>query len=315
MKPLFAVYVILFCHVLSCSKDTAKAKPLHNKKVLVLGNSITQNGTYVDFLEYALRKRFTKDRLDIVSIGLSGETASGDSEKDHAFPRPYIHNRLQSALNLVKPDLVLASYGMNDGIYSNFSAIRFDNYKKGILRLKETVEATGSEIIFLSPTPFDASSKTTYNGLEHYSYKRPYVNYNEVLKAYTAWLKTIEHVKVIDLNTYLNEKLITLKSKFKDSTFIPDGVHPNTIGHYYMTEKILNDLYPGTTLGNTIEDIEKFERDSLFKATRKRRKIRSKGWLAYVGYVSKDTVKSNTITPTIEQVRQLDLVISSLLQK
>ncbi|MGC6431178.1 MAG: SGNH/GDSL hydrolase family protein [Jejuia sp.] len=309
----FSFLVLLLYLGYSCKSEQPKPKlPLHNKKVLILGNSITQNGKYVDFLEYYLRKNYPKETLDIISIGLSSETVSGDSEKEHSFPRPCVHSRLDKALKLTKPDLVLACYGMNDGIYSNLDPNRFNNYKNGIQTLREKVQATGADFILMSPTPFDARQKKCSLDSTLYSYKQPYVGYNDVLRTYSKWLIRQKEVKVIDLHTALENELTLLKTQYLDSTFITDGVHPNTIGHFYMAKKILADIYPNISIGSPVSELEKLKNDSLFILSSKRRKIRSKGWLDYVGYIRKDTVQSDDIQPTIKKVKELDLVIAKI---
>ena len=91
----------------------------------------------------------------MVGIGLSSETCSGLSEPDHPFPRPDVHERLDRALAKVRPDVVVACYGMNDGIYYPFGEDRFKAYQNGVNRLIEKVHATGAKLILLAPPPFD----------------------------------------------------------------------------------------------------------------------------------------------------------------
>ncbi len=105
---------------------------LRNRRVLILGDSITQEGTYVTFVEYYLASLFQFDRFDIVSIGLSGETVSGLPERQHEFPRPCVHDRLQRALERVRPRVVMACDGMNDGIYHPQSPQRMRALEAGI---------------------------------------------------------------------------------------------------------------------------------------------------------------------------------------
>lgn len=313
MKPIFYCYFFAIVIISSCSKkQEGTLLPLHNKKVLILGNSITQNGTYVDFLEYYLRKNHPKASLDIISIGLSGETISGDSEPNAPFPWPCVHSRLDNALNKIKPDLVLSCYGMNDGIYSEKDSTRFENYKKGIHKLIKKVETAGAELILLTPTPFDpdpVKAQIAFDG-EPQSYQNPYYDYGSVLFQYSNWLKTFETIRVIDINSYLNKQLVAIKTLKADSTFIPDGVHPNTTGHFYIAKKIVSDLYPDIPI-NTVEfEIEPLKTDPLFLAVSNRRNLRSEGWLNYIGYTARGTtVKSDDIKSTIEKVKQLDLAI------
>lgn len=312
-KLLLALIIII---TFSCSKEKQKPNlPLHNKKVLILGNSITQNGTYVDFLEYYLRKSYPKETLDITSIGLSGETISGDSEPNAPYPWPCIHSRLDKALQLIKPDLVISCYGMNDGIYSEKDVTRFNNYKNGIIKLIKKVKAANATLIILTPTPFDPNpvkANISFDG-EAQSYQHPYYKYGNVLFDYSNWLQTIDGINVIDLNTYLSHQLVAIKTQKADSTFIPDGVHPNPFGHFYMAKKILSDLYPKIQINEATSEIKHLKTDSLFITVSNRRKIRSEGWLNYIGYTARgNTVKSEEINTTLKKIEQLDAIIKQL---
>lgn len=310
-------WVIIFIILLSsCNKSDSKLFPLHNKKVLILGNSITQNGRYVDFLEYYLRKNYPDKSLNIISIGLSSETISGDSEEGRAFPRPYLYTRLDRAIKLTKPDVVIACYGMNDGIYSKKDSVRFSNYKTGILNLKNKIETHGAKLILLTPTPFDSNSVKERLSKENeiQSYNHPYFNYNQVLKDYANWLISLKNIKVINLHSALSKELFVIKKNNPDSTFIPDAVHPNDIGHFYMAKKVIADLYPKIIIKDAISEMEQLEKDSLFYLIKIRRNTRSKGWLNHIGYKSEKIVKSDNIDSTISKVKIFDTKINKLLK-
>ena len=89
------------------------------QKWLFLGDSIIQAGHYVDYIEtwYLLNEA---EAPDIIDLGVSSETVSNSSEPDHPFARPWLHSRLDDVLARIQPDLVVACYGMNDGIYHPF---------------------------------------------------------------------------------------------------------------------------------------------------------------------------------------------------
>jgi hypothetical protein len=123
-------YLVTLCLLLTAC--AAQAQSLSNKRVLWLGDSITQAGDYVTFVEYFLEKQYPAEGFDFVSIGLASETASCLSEKTHPFPRPCVQERLQRALDLVKPQVVVACYGMNDGIYHPQSAERILAFQRGL---------------------------------------------------------------------------------------------------------------------------------------------------------------------------------------
>lgn len=290
--------------------------PLHKKRVLILGNSITQDGKYVDFIEYYLRKNYPEKKLDIISIGLSSETVSGNSEPSHAFPRPNVHTRLDDALEVIKPDLVIACYGMNDGIFSANNSTRFDAYKKGTYKLKTKVEKRGATLILLTPTIFDPDPvKDHVNKSEEViGYKHPYYKYDDVLEDYANWLLNFKDVQVIDLHSDLSSILVEMKTQNIDTTFVPDGIHPNQAGHFLMAKKILKDLYPEIVIGDPISEIEKLKTDSLFLVSSERRFLRSDGWLKYIGYEKETAVKSNDISTTQKQIKKLDNKIDKIVR-
>jgi len=128
------------------------------KRVLFLGDSITYDGKYVAYVETELLVRCPQRSWEIVNCGLPSETVSGLSEDGHAggkFPRPDLHERLDRVLDRIKPDLVLACYGMNDGIYLPPSDERFQRFQDGMRRLRQKVEACGAKIVHLTPPVFD----------------------------------------------------------------------------------------------------------------------------------------------------------------
>ncbi|NRD18553.1 SGNH/GDSL hydrolase family protein [Winogradskyella eckloniae] len=325
MKSYFFILICILGITTACKSEkksdlsTPKIElALNGKRVLILGNSITQNGRYVDFLEYYIRKQYPKNQLDIISIGLSGETISGTTEEGREFPRPNVRHRLDKALNEIKPDVVIACYGMNDGNYSPLDSLRFDAYKNGILELKTKTTAINAELILMTPTIFDPNpikDRLSKEG-DTYEYWHPYFKYNDVLEAYSNWLLSIETeaLKVVDLHHHLDSKLTAMQSIKSDSTFIPDGVHPNTIGHFYMAQKILKDLYPEISIENPMTEIDRLEADSLYNLVLRRRELRSDGWRYYIGYTSKEKLyKTDSILPIEMEVEKLDLAIETLL--
>src|SRR5260221_8187643 len=119
--------------------------PLRNvHRILFLGDSITYSGGFIDEIELYLFTHFPENKPEIINLGLPSETVSGLSEEGHAgraFPRPDLHERLERALDKIKPDMVVACYGMNDGIYYPFSEDRFRKFREGYLKLEAAVKA------------------------------------------------------------------------------------------------------------------------------------------------------------------------------
>src|SRR5688500_17490958 len=106
------------------------------KRIVILGDSITYSGQYVDDLELYLFCKYPARKFEVINVGLPSETVSGLSEDGHAdgkFPRPGLHERLDRVLAKTKPELVFACYGMNDGIYLPLDERRFAAYRDGML--------------------------------------------------------------------------------------------------------------------------------------------------------------------------------------
>jgi len=201
----------------------------------VLGDSITYAGGYVaDFETWLLQQPFGK-KVQLINLGLPSETVSGLSEKGHAggkFPRPDLHERLDRILGKMKPDLVLACYGMNCGIYRPVSKERFDAYKAGILKLKAKVEKTGASIIFITPPYYDNHGQT----------KPGEFNYADTLATYSRWLvsQRANGWDVIDLNSEMTAAIHARQVTHPKLTFQRDHIHPNAVGHRIMAQSLID---------------------------------------------------------------------------
>ncbi len=289
--------LLCFC----ASLPAQKAPQLAGQKVLWLGDSITQAGDYVTFAEYYLNKQNTSSHFDFVSIGLSSENVSCLTETDHPFPRPCLSERLQRALDLVHPQIVIACYGMNDGIYHPQSPERMAAFQKGIQSLIEAVRAKNARLILLTPPPFDPTSVTTTRDAHapDFSYKAPYEKYDDVLADYAAWEKTLTaaDVTVVDLHTPIAAYLAKQR-------FTKDGIHPDLAGHLLMARTLLH--LPQISLN---DEVARIQGDALYVIVKSRREKRSQGWLDYVGYTRDKTVKTASPQLAEQQAAQLQTQI------
>src|SRR6185312_11096235 len=152
-------------------------------RVVFIGDSITYAGSYIDDIEAYVLTRDTNSTITFLNLGQSSETVSGLSEPGHAggkYVRPDAHTRIAAVLEKTKPDLVIADYGMNDGIYQPLSDEHFQKFKDGMNWLHDLVLKSGAQIIHVTPSPFDpvGSTKTlTDDGARGFS--APYRNYND----------------------------------------------------------------------------------------------------------------------------------------
>ncbi len=221
------------------------AFPTSAHKILFLGDSITHAGGYVAWIEGQLRLQGVDPLPEIINIGLSSETCCGLSEPGHPFPRPDVHERLGRALQRIQPDVVVACYGMNDGIYHPFSRQRFDAYRQGILRLIDRVHEAGAKIVLLTPPPFDplpVQQKLKRGEEGPFGYQATYHDYEGVLRRYAKWIMTLgdRADMVVDIHTPMLEYTAQQRKKNPKFTLASDGVHPGAVGHRLMAQTILD---------------------------------------------------------------------------
>jgi lysophospholipase L1-like esterase len=227
------------------SEDPSKSPLTEDvKRVLFLGDSITHAGHYISMIETRLRMEGIDKEL--INLGLPSETCSGLSEPDHPFPRPDVHERLDRALDKVKPDLVVACYGMNDGIYYPFSEERFEAYQSGVQKLIKKVNASGAKLVLMTPPPFDPlplrkKGKLLPAGSEKYAWFSIYEDYDSVLKKYAEYILTQKDgvLMTLDLHSPVNEHTTKIRQGNPDFTMSGDGVHLDEPGHRILANVIL----------------------------------------------------------------------------
>lgn len=231
MNPLLAIILSVFAIPMAMAKH-----PLleNNYRILVLGDSITQGGKYVHYLDAWLVKTYPKQRYEIINAGVASETISGLSEDGHAggrFPRPCLFERLERVLAKTRPQLIIACYGMNCGIYKPLDPKRAARFKNGILRLRAAAKQYGAEVIHVTPPIFDNHGKAGFN-------------YDTVLKAYSKDLVAQRKHRwhVVDLHTFMRNKVDAAKAKDKNFTVQRDRIHPNAQGHWIMAQAIISYL-------------------------------------------------------------------------
>ena len=273
-------------------------------RIVVLGDSITYAGRYLELVETALVTQHPQQEIELLNIGLPSETVSGLSEDGHAggaFPRPSVHERLDRVLAQTKPDTVIACYGMNCGIYFPLSEERMAAYQKGMETLRAKVLATGARMIHMTPPVFDPlpiAARLLPAGLD--AYPQPYAGYDEVLAAYSDWLvaQRVRGWTVLDLHTPMKQALLEKRKVRAEYTFSRDGVHPDEAGHRIMAAQFLS--YLG--LKEEVEDhivLEKIE---------EKQRILKDAWLTSTGHKRPGMKEGLPLTVAQEKALELDTV-------
>jgi lysophospholipase L1-like esterase len=262
-RKSYCLLGILMVLVLSLHAQAAPAR------VAILGDSITHDGRWATRVEAALRGTPEFDDAEIVNFGLGSETVSGLSEPNHAsgkFPRPCLHERLDRILDAFHPTLVLACYGMNDGIYLPLDDSRLKAYQDGILKLKSAVEKQGGKIIFITP-PLHTADKPSDDP----------ARYDAVLDAYGDWLvsRRADGWQVIDIRQDLKQAVAAEKARDPAFIYAKDNVHPGEDGHRFIADSINRQLWPLLKLPGT----PKLPDDEALAILRRRSDLLKLAWL------------------------------------
>jgi lysophospholipase L1-like esterase len=170
-------------------------------------------------------------------MALPSETASGLSEPGHAggsFPRPDVHERLGRVLSQYKPTLVLACYGINDGIYLPLDSARTQAFRQGMISLRQACLQAGAKIILITP-PLYAPDKP-----------KDFINYDGVLDNYAQWLvdQRAASWQVIDIRPKLRDAIAGAKKEAPKFIYSKDNIHPGPEGHVFIAQAVWSQLAP-----------------------------------------------------------------------
>jgi lysophospholipase L1-like esterase len=296
------------------SQNTTADTPLtllrNSRTIVCLGDSITAAGQYVSLLEAWMLTQQWPAYPKVINAGLPSETVSGLSEEGHAggsFPRPNLHERLQRLLAITKPDLVMACYGINCGIYQPLDAQRFEKFQQGMHLLKQQVESAGARLIILTP-PFYDDHRKPLSGF----------SYNSVLDEYASWLirQRQQGWLVIDLHTAMTKEVLHRRKNEPDYTLQPDGVHPDEHGHWCIARKIIAEL--GETISEEITPTQMVERHKLdsqvLKLLEQRMALRRNAYVSAAGHKRPGIEAGLPIEVAENRVREIDAKINAMLQ-
>lgn len=195
-----------------------------------LGDSITHQCLYTQYVEDFVYTRFPKLRVHFHNSGVGGDRASDALA------------RFDDDVASFKPNYVTILLGMNDGGYTKFNEQIFNTYEKDMTKLLEELDATGAKIIPMTPTMHDAraSRMSKKGGSEPRD-----TYYNGVLAYYGSWLREQASQRgygFVDMYTPLN--MLTIEQRRKDPKFtmIPDSVHPGPNGQVVMAAAVIDNM-------------------------------------------------------------------------
>lgn len=326
MRRLPATLIVLAAGF-AISTSAAADAPLGGVRRLVfLGDSITYSGQYIEYLETVLRLKHQSLRCEFLNLGLPSETVSGLTEPGHAggaFPRPDLHERLGRVLDQTRPGLVIACYGVNDGIYHPFDDARFQKFQDGIRFLRDRATAAGAKLTHLTPPVFDSvpiRAQTLPAGLAEY--RRPFEGYDGVLDRYSDWLLERrggdDGWDVIDVHAPMKGFLLDQRKRNPNFHLAGDGVHINEIGHAIIARRIL-DHWGELPLGadGPTELIRILADDprgrEVLALVQKKQRLLKDAWLTAVGHERPGMSKGLPLGEAERKAAELDAAIRARL--
>src|SRR5262249_55037646 len=111
--------------------------------VVMMGDSITEQHLYSNYVEMWTVSRFPKWKLTFRNVGIGGDRSVGGNSR---FSRDVLaHNATAMTVD----------FGMNDGGYQAFNPKLFDTYMKGLQGVADQAKAAKVRVAWVTPQPVE----------------------------------------------------------------------------------------------------------------------------------------------------------------
>jgi lysophospholipase L1-like esterase len=212
--------------LLACAVQTGAAQDFFLKKgdvVVVMGDSITEQRLYSNYLEIWSQTRYPKYNLVFRNVGIGGDTSGGGNGR---FKRDVLSH---------KPTVLTVDFGMNDGRYTVFSDKTFDPYMKGLQGIADQAKAAKIRVAWITPQP-----------VEHNPGNDKQEAYNQTLEKFGGGVKEIamknDGLFADQFHPYWAVIKKARDAGEKGRITAGDAVHPGPPGQALMAASILKAL-------------------------------------------------------------------------
>ena len=192
-------------------------------RVVLLGDSITEQRLYTTAIEAYTLARFPQWKLTFRNIGWGGDTAHGAL------------NRAERDMLPLKPTFVTIDFGMNDHGYRAFDQGIFNNYTNKQAGLVALLKAHAARVALVTPQPIEDKRPDPDKDVR-----------NESLRKMSDGLRVVAAQEgVLFADQFDPYMTVMLKARQADpKAFIGggDAVHPGPVGHTIMAWAILKSL-------------------------------------------------------------------------
>jgi lysophospholipase L1-like esterase len=192
--------------------------------VVVMGDSITEQRLYSNYLEMWTISRFPAWKLTFRNVGIGGDRSTGGNSR---FKRDVLAH---------KPTALTVDFGMNDGNYKPFDEPGFSTYMKGLQGIADQAAAAKIRVAWVTPQPIERGEPGPQ-----------LVGYNETLEKYSEGVGQIakknDGLFADQFHPYLAvmDKARATDPKIKVTG--GDAVHPGPPGQALMAASILKGMH------------------------------------------------------------------------
>jgi lysophospholipase L1-like esterase len=226
-----AVSVLLGLSV-SVMADSTASFLRENERILIVGDSITNNGTYVRMVYESIKHYHPQGNIQVNGLGINGVRSD------------YQYNFTGDINN---PTLVTIMLGMNNIIHYGYGK-RDDekivnDYAKDMTAKIKSFQEKGADVVLLTPTLTDEAFSREFWELRgsRALLRKLAQKVKEISVANGAWYLPVQE----EFEAY-QDSLPTLNA------LRPDGVHPSALGQYKIARIIMEHLnFPGRLLKPT----------------------------------------------------------------
>ena len=194
-------------------------------RVVMMGDSITEQHLYSNYVEMWTVTRFPAWNLTFRNVGIGGDRSTGGNSR---FKRDTVGYH---------PTALTVDFGMNDGGYKPFDESTFKVYMRGLQGIADQARAADIRVAWITPQPLDNATEGP----------TALTDYNLTLEKYSEGVKAIAESDgkcfVDQFHPYLAvlDKARASSSKYERITG-GDAVHPGPPGQALMAYGILKGL-------------------------------------------------------------------------
>jgi lysophospholipase L1-like esterase len=193
--------------------------------VVMIGDSITEQHLYSNYVEMCTVTRFPAWKLTFRNVGIGGDRSPGGNNR---FKRDVLPH---------KPTAMTVDFGMNDGGYGAFRDELFKPYFSGLEGMAEQAKAANIRVAWITPQPLDGGEpgKTALTG------------YNQTLEKFSEGVKAVAEKSGGTFVDQFHPYLAVLDKARNQATAYEritggDAVHPGPPGQMLMAAAILKGL-------------------------------------------------------------------------